>query len=153
MKKMRKLLLLFFLPLSMIILNACHNNDDEKAKYTSSKIEHLVLFKFRPDISQQERQEVINRFMSLQKSLKNGMPYILSIEYGYQNSKEGVHGDFEIAFRVSFASLEDRDYYVGKPFITEFGKYDQAHDDFKNFVGPYLATNNGVLVFDYEVIK
>jgi uncharacterized protein YciU (UPF0263 family) len=120
---------------------------------TGYRLDHWVLFKFKQNITESEKQEVINRFLALKNSLKNGSPYISFIEYGYQNSKEGLNAGFEIGFRVSFTSEADRDYYVGKPFLTVPGTYDQAHDDFKNFVGSYLDPNNGVLVFDYQVIR
>lgn len=137
----------------LLTLNA--NSYNERNHFQEEqRIVHLVLFKFRSNITLQEKNEVINRFMSLKNSLKNGKPY-LTIEYGFQNSKENIKGDYDIGFRVTFASVEDRDYYVGKPFLREPGTFDQMHDDFKNFVGPYLAAasdnpNKGVLVFDFK---
>ncbi|WP_159295213.1 Dabb family protein [Tenacibaculum maritimum] len=116
------------------------------------KIRHIVLFKFKESITTSERNEVIKRFTDLRNTTKNGKKYIHSIEYGNQNSKEGVDKDYEIAFLVTFNSLADRDYYVGKPFLTAPGTFDPQHDAFKNFVGPFLDlenANGGVLVFDY----
>ena len=135
----------------MLILTyiSCDNRKEEDNYEKPQRIEHLVLFKFKPDITPTEKQEVINRFMALKNSLKNGKRYH-NVEYGFQNSKEGLTQGLEIGFRVTFSSEEDRDYYVGKPSLTLAGTYDQDHDDFKNFVGPYLDPNQGVLVFDYN---
>ncbi|WP_162033479.1 Dabb family protein [Chryseobacterium potabilaquae] len=136
---------------------SCNNNNDDMQVPQSMKterIEHLVLFKFKPTVTEQQRQEVVNRFMALRNSLKDGKTY-LKVEYGFQNSMEDVKGNYDVGFRVTFNSLEDRDYYVGKidgqPTPAAF---DPMHDDFKNFVGPFLDVDDpatgGVLVFDYK---
>lgn len=122
------------------------------------RLDHWVLFKFRTDVTESEKKEIITRFLALKDSKKNGASYITLLEYGYQNSRESAKGDYDIGFRVSFNSQADRDYYVGKPFLTAPGDYDPLHDDFKNFVDPYLASDpgnphKGVLVFDYVVKK
>jgi len=159
LKKMRSFIKTLSLGILLICVLATFTSCDDDADDhpEEQRIEHLVLFKFRPDITVQQKQEVISRFMALKNSLKNGKPY-LNVEYGFQNSMESVKGDYDIGFRVTFSSIEDRDYYVGKPFLTAPGTYDPMHDDFKNFVGPYLDSdpanpNKGVLVFDYEVIR
>ncbi|RMZ58009.1 hypothetical protein D1632_17055 [Chryseobacterium nematophagum] len=120
----------------------------------AEKIEHLVLFKFKPSVSTQQRQEVVNRFMALSKSLKDGKPY-LKVEYGIQNSKSPAKGNYDVGFRVTFNSITDRDYYVGKiGGQPDPQTFDQMHDDFKSFVGPLLDLNDpntgGVLVFDFK---
>ncbi len=136
----------------LLTLNA--NSNEQNHFYEEQTIVHLVLFKFRSNITLLEKKEVINQFMALKSSLKYGKPY-LTIEYGFQNSKENIKGDYDIGFTVTFASVEDRDYYVGKPFLSEPRTFDQMHDDFKNFVDPYLAAasdnpNKDVLVFDFK---
>jgi hypothetical protein len=150
-----RLLGLGILLLWMMTFVSCHDDDNyDQSFQEQQRIEHLVLFKFRNNITSQEKQEVVNRFMALKNSLKDGKPYI-TIEYGSQNSQESVKGDYDIGFRVTFASIADRDYYVGKPFLNAPGTFDQMHDDFKNFVDPYLDSdpgnpNKGVLVFDFK---
>lgn len=140
-------IMIFFM--SILACISCDNKREEHDSQKNMRIEHLVLFKFRPNITQAEKQEIINRFMALKNSLKNGKRYH-NIEFGFQNSKEGLSQGLEIGFRVTFSSEEDRDYYVGKPFLSLPGTYDQDHDAFKSFVGPYLDPNQGVLVFDYN---
>lgn len=117
------------------------------------RLDHWVLFKFRKDITAAEKQEVTDRFLALRSSQKNGQLYIPFIEYGYENNNMAKDLHFEIAFRVSFLSSEDRDYYVGKPFQSDPGSFDPMHDAFKNFVGAYLDPAGGALVFDYEVVR
>ena len=115
---------------------------------TEGTVEHIVLFRFKEDVTDAQIQEVTERFVALETSERNGKPYILDIQYGTQNSKEGVARGYELGFIVSFKTLEDRDFYVGRPFI-EGDDYDLEHDAFKEFVGPLLAEENGVLVFDF----
>ncbi|HFK5508551.1 Dabb family protein [Elizabethkingia anophelis] len=112
------------------------------------RLDHWTLFKLKPNISEAQRQEVINGFLALKNSTKNGAAYINLIEYGYPNSKEGADRGFEIGFRVSFSSQADRDYYEGKPFLTQPGTFDPNHDKYRDFVSPFL---DKVLVYDYEV--
>ncbi|AQW92896.1 MULTISPECIES: Dabb family protein [Elizabethkingia] len=102
--------LIFLLTICFI---SCDVKNDDYKFTRECRIEHLVLFKFKPTITPQEKQEVINRFMALNNSLKDGKRYV-KIEYGLQNSKVIAKGNYDIGFRVTFSSLEDRDYYVGK---------------------------------------
>ncbi|KUY28549.1 Dabb family protein [Elizabethkingia ursingii] len=142
-----------FIIILSIFFIACDGRNDNSELTQESRIEHLVLFKFKPTITSEEKQEVINRFMALNNSLKDGKHYV-KIEYGFQNSMVEAKGNYDIGFRVTFKSLADRDYYVGKidgqPVPLE---YDKMHDAFKSFVGPYLDVDDpetkGVLVFDY----
>ena len=147
--------LMCILNIVALYCNALYSDNDYSHK--QQKIEHVVLFKFRPNITAGEKQEIINRFLALKNSRKNGAPYIALLEYGYQNSKEKIKGNYDIGFRVSFTSEADRDYYVGKPFLMAPGTYDPMHEDFKNFVGSYLDSdpenpNKGILVFDYKAL-
>ncbi|AQW92897.1 MULTISPECIES: Dabb family protein [Elizabethkingia] len=112
------------------------------------RLDHWTLFKLKPGISQAQKQEIINGFLALKNNTKNGVPYLNLIEYGEQNSKEGAERGFGIGFRVSFASEADRNYYEGKPFLTEPGTFDPKHDKYRDFVTPFL---DKVLVYDYEV--
>ncbi|WP_426478046.1 Dabb family protein [Chryseobacterium sp. CBSDS_008] len=129
------------------------SNENAHVKGNKERLDHWVLFKFRKDITADDRQKITDRFLKLKSSLKNGKPYIELIDYGYENNYLAKDPDFEMAFRVIFLSQKDRDYYVGKPFQNDPGTFDPMHDDFKNFVGPYLDPERGVLVFDYEVIS
>ncbi|RNA61735.1 hypothetical protein D1631_07225 [Chryseobacterium nematophagum] len=139
--------------ITFISVFSCHNDDSVQPTALKPRIEHLVFFKFKPSVTQAQRKEVVNRFMALRNSLKNGKPYV-EIEYGIQNSKVAAKGNYDVGFRVTFRSLEDRNYYVGKidgqPTPATF---DPMNDDFKNFVKPLLDVDDpstgGILVFDF----
>ncbi len=125
--------------------------------YHRGTLRHLVTFKFKHGITTAQVLEVKNRFLALKnKSLRNGQRFIQSIETGAANSFEGADQGKEIGFLVTFKSEGDRNYYVGQPLINPAHQnlYDAAHLDFKNFVGPLLATpvvSEGVFVFDFTV--
>jgi hypothetical protein len=112
-------------------------------------VKHFVAFKFDHSVTSEDKKLVMKKFLSLkQKCLKNNKPYILSVEAGLANSPEGADQGFEQGYVVTFASEADRNYYVGKPFFTNF---DPAHDEFKNFVGPLLMKQEGAFVFDFSI--
>lgn len=118
--------------------------------YKAGVVRHIVIFRYKETVSTDERREITRRFLALQRSLRHGAPYIVSIEQGAQSSGERLDKDFEQAFLVTFRSEGDRNYYVGKPVITNPGFYDHAHQEFKEFVGAFLAPE-GALVFDYSL--
>ncbi|UTL85631.1 Dabb family protein [Serratia marcescens] len=121
--------------------------------YKPGLLKHIVLFKYKENVTQAQRDAVTSRFISLKRSMRPGAdaPYILSIVEGVQNSGEGMDGGFEQGFIVTFKSEGDRNYYVGKPLVDSEGDYDEAHDAFKQFVAPLLSDDNGVLVFDFSL--
>lgn len=122
------------------------------ADYKVGKIQHIVLFRYKKNISQKQRQQVLQKFLQLKKTAKrNGKPYILSLEAGAMNeSLEGAGQGFDQAYIVEFRSEGDRNYYVGTPAVTDPAFYDPEHEKFKTFVGPLLDVN-GALVFDFAV--
>lgn len=120
--------------------------------YRPGLLRHIVLFQYGEKTTPALRQEIADRFCALAESLRNGKRYIVSIESGSQISPEGLHRGLEHGFIVTFESEGDRNYYLGRPFINDPALYDPAHDQFKQFVGPYLAPGpDGVLVFDFAV--
>ncbi len=122
-------------------------------------VRHFVAFKFKKDIDQVQISKVVSNFLALKTlCVRNGTPYIVSIEVGKANSFEGADQGKQIGFLVTFKSEGDRNYYIGQPLIpvSEFDFYDPAHLRFKNFVGPLLETPvvpNGVFVFDFTLGK
>jgi Stress responsive A/B Barrel Domain len=118
--------------------------------YRPQPVRHLVLFRYRPDVSESERTGVAARFAALIESRRSdGRPYIESVDIGTQMSGEGVGHGFELGVIVTFASLGDRNYYVGSPVVEDPRYFDQQHAAFKESVGLLLAEGEaGVLVFD-----
>ncbi|MDR0253143.1 MAG: Dabb family protein, partial [Brucellaceae bacterium] len=88
--------------------------------FKNGVIQHIVLFRFKPEVSAEQRKEVFDRFLQLKdKAKRNGKPYITSIKAGAQNtSLEGAGQGFDQAFIVQFRSQGDRNYYVGTPVVT-----------------------------------
>lgn len=110
-------------------------------------VTHLVLFRYRAEASEAVRAEVVDRFLGLAATTRDGIPYIVSIVGGPPSGGESAESGFEHAFVVTFASEGDRNYYVGEPVVTDERYLDPVHAAFKRFVGPVLAAD-GVLVFD-----
>ncbi|MFC4278768.1 Dabb family protein [Achromobacter aloeverae] len=121
--------------------------------YQPGLLLHIVLFKYKAEVTAEQKLEVQRRFLALGGSKRAGAAsaYILSITSGSQNSLEGVGQGYEQGYTVAFKSAGDRNYYVGKPVVTDQAYFDSRHDEFKAYVGPLLAPQGGVLVFDYAV--
>ncbi|MFG2950016.1 Dabb family protein [Streptomyces adustus] len=117
------------------------------ADHKPGRVQHIVLFQFKPGTSAKEQAETTRRFRSLKTdAVRHGKPYITSLESGTQTSGEGLGRGMQQGYIVTFASEGDRNYYVGKPIVTDPEFYDPAHESFKNFVRPLLE---GAIVFDF----
>jgi len=128
------------------------DSDLTASDYRPGLLRHIVLFQYRDTTTPGQRQEIATRFHALKKSTRGGREYILSIEFGPQNSPEGLNRNLEHGFIVTFRSEGDRNYYLGEPLIKSPECYDPAHHEFKKFVQPFV-TSAGVLVFDFTVHK
>lgn len=119
--------------------------------YQPGLVQHIVLFRFRDAVTDDERREVADRFRALAESPRpDGERYIVSISAGEQTSGERAGHGFELGFVVTFASEGDRHFYVGAPVQNDPAYFDHRHGAFKEFVGPLLETGGaGVLVFDF----
>lgn len=159
---MKKLASLIGLMISILLAPGAYAQNaltGEEAKvftasdYRPGRTEHIVLFKYKDDVTDEQRQLIRNKFMALKSASKrNGMPYIASIVTGSQNSLERLSKGYEQGFIVTFRSEGDRNYYVGTPAVTDPQYYDPLHNEFKSFVEPFLSDGaNGVLVFDFKV--
>src|SRR3954451_22502611 len=118
--------------------------------YQPGLVRHVVLFRYRDEVTAEQKREVLRRFRALADSPReNGRTFLLSIEGGPQRSGEGAGHDFEHGVVVSFASQGDRNYYVGEPVVDDPRFVDARHAAFKQFVGPLLDEGTrGLLVFD-----
>lgn len=122
--------------------------------YKKGTVQHIVLFRYKDSVTDKQITEINERFLALKdQARRNGQPYIVRLDAGSQNSGEGVDHGYQQGFIVIFSSEGDRNYYVGSPIVTDPGHYDPAHQQFKDFVGPFLADENGVLVFDFSVTE
>lgn len=110
----------------------------------------MVMFRFRPETTVEQRKEVTRRFLALAGLSRrtDGSPVVVSIETGAQNSGENADEGLEQGYLVTFRSEGDRNFYVGRPVVNDARYFDPAHDAFKISVAPYLAS---VVVFDFTV--
>lgn len=117
--------------------------------YGAAPLRHIVLLRFANDVPIATHELMIERFLRLKDDcLRDGRPYIRSIEHGRQESGEGNGLGFEHAFLVTFDSEGDRNFYVGEPIVHDPSCFDPVHHAFKAAIGPTLAPQ-GVLVFDF----
>ncbi|EFW99149.1 stress responsive a b barrel domain containing protein [Grosmannia clavigera kw1407] len=94
---------------------------------------HTVLFQFKEDSQPEAVKKACEHFLSLKDSCiypTTNKPYILSLKGGKDNSPEGMQNGLTHGFVATFASAEDRDYYVSK---------DPVHLAFSKSVGDILA--------------
>lgn len=95
-------------------------------------ITHIVLFKYRPDISWTDLQRHFEDFQSLRQRCirpQTGKPYILSMRMGKNNSWELFSKGMTHAFILEFESQEDLDFYLLQ---------DQVHAEFSRAAHPMI---------------
>jgi hypothetical protein len=136
---MRNLMILAF---SLLLFAACQapQNEEkiiekviEKEIVTMDKaLRHVVLFKFKDGTSEADIQKVVDAFTALPSKID----VIKSIEWGTNNSPEGLDQGFTHCFFLTFASEADREVYLPHPDHKAFGAV----------LGPHL---DKVLVVDY----
>ncbi|MCI0535763.1 MAG: Dabb family protein [Verrucomicrobiales bacterium] len=105
---------------------------EKSSEPKSSKLRHVVSFKFKDGTTKQQIKEVEDAFRSLKKSI----PEIAEFEWGTNNSPEGRNKGCTHGFILTFKSEKDRDTYLPHPAHKEFGK----------LVGPLL---DDVFVIDF----
>lgn len=95
-------------------------------------LRHVVLFKFKEDVSEEQVKEVVDAFSALPDKIDT----IVDYEHGTDVSVENKSAGFTHGFVVSFEDEKGRDAYLPHA----------AHQEFVKLVGPRLED---VLVFDY----
>jgi quinol monooxygenase YgiN len=95
-------------------------------------LRHVVSFKFKEDASTCEIEKVEKAFVAL----KDKIPGILSLEWGKNNSPEGLNKDFTHCFIVTFKDEKAREIYLPHP----------DHKAFVSILKPILAD---VYVIDF----
>ena len=104
----------------------------EALEGTGKLLRHIVLFKFKPEVSADQVQEVVAAF----GALKSKIDTIEDYEWGTDVGVENLSAGFTHCFQVTFRDAAGRDTYLPHP----------AHEDFKKLVGPRIEK---VLVVDY----
>jgi lysophospholipase L1-like esterase len=93
---------------------------------------HVVLFKFKADVTPEQVAEVVQAFAALPGKIDT----IVGFEHGTDVSVEQKAQGFTHAFMVTFKDAAGRDTYLPHP----------AHQEFVKLVGPRIEN---VLVFDF----
>lgn len=99
-------------------------------------LRHVVLFKFKPEATKEQIQEIVAGFQALPKKVDG----VTGFEWGTDNSPEGLSEGFTHCFVVTFKDTKSRDAYLPHP----------AH---KAFVEVLLPRLEKVLVVDYFAQK
>ncbi|HUY90846.1 MAG TPA: Dabb family protein [Pirellulales bacterium] len=95
-------------------------------------LRHVVLYKFKPEVSNSQLQEVIDAFAGLPAKIDT----IIGFEHGVNVSPEGKSEGFTHCFTVTFRDEAGRDAYLKHP----------AHLAYVNVV---RDRREKVIVFDY----
>lgn len=118
-------------------LSATAPSTGHAAKHGAEKLlRHVVLFKFKAEVTPAQVQEVVDAF----RALPSKIDAIHSFEWGTDVSVENKAAGFTHGFLVTFRDEKGRDVYLPHP----------AHQEFVKLVGPRIEN---VLVFDYWSAK
>lgn len=82
------------------------------------QVRHVVVFKYKPDATQEQIQKVNKAF----KDLKKKIPGIVSFEYGINNSPENKDQGFTHVYLLTFEDAAARDAYLPHPEHKKFGE-------------------------------
>ncbi|MFP6886163.1 MAG: Dabb family protein [Opitutales bacterium] len=93
---------------------------ESKTKGKVKMIRHVVCFKFKEDATNEQIAKVEKAFEDLKKKKK--IAEIENLEWGTNNSPEGLNKGFTHCFILSFADEKARDAYLPHPDHKAFGK-------------------------------
>ncbi|MCM2998690.1 MULTISPECIES: Dabb family protein [Paenibacillus] len=95
--------------------------------------EHIVLLKFKPDVSTAKKEEAVMQVYDF----KGNIPGITEITAGMNVTEEKEHMQgYTLGIRVSFESQQACQDYIQHPL----------HQEFLQAIGPYVE---GIIVMDY----
>jgi lysophospholipase L1-like esterase len=114
------------------MLAAFHGPATQASGTSNRVLRHVVLFKFKADVTPTQVQEVIDEFRKLADKIET----VQGFEWGTDVSPEKLADGFTHCFFVTFADEKGRDAYLPHP----------AHQEFVNIAKPRL---DKVLVVDY----
>jgi hypothetical protein len=97
-------------------------------------IRHLLFIKFKPSVTDDQIAEV----QALFESFPGKIPGTLAVEWGVNDSPEGLNREFTHAVQVTFADDAARQTYLPHP----------AHEALKQVFVPLLAD---IIVLDYSL--
>lgn len=114
------------------VLEALESSAPAAAAKPGKVLRHMVLFKFKADVTKEQVQEVVDAFAALPRRISE----IQDFEWGTDVSVENLADGFTHCFFVSFKDEKAREIYLPHP----------AHKEFVQLVGPRI---DKALVVDY----
>ena len=88
-----------------------------QAQTPSQAVRHVVVFKYKPEATPAQIQQVTDAFRALAKSI----PGITGFEDGVNNSPEGKNQGFTHVYLLTFKDAAARDAYLPHPEHKKFG--------------------------------
>ena len=88
------------------------------AQPTAQPVRHVVVFKYTPEATPAQIQQVTDAF----RALATTIPGITAFEDGVNNSPEGKHLGFTHVYTVTFKDAAARDAYLPHPEHKKFGQ-------------------------------
>lgn len=99
-------------------------SEPPKKPMKNNSVQHIVLFKFKPETTEEKVKEIVAAFEALPSKISQ----IKGFQWGTNNSPETHAHGLTHAFILTFDSVKDRDAYLPHPAHGEFGK----------IVGPWI---------------
>ena len=104
----------------------------------SGMVRHVVVFKYTPDATEEQIQEITDALRDLQDKI----PGIVGFEHGINNSPEGKNQGFTHAYLITFENAAARDAYLPHPDHQAFGETLRESGIFEDvFVVDYVPQN------------
>lgn len=99
--------------------NKTFDEPEKPVKMNDSKqLRHIVLFKFKEEVTKTQIEEVEDAFAELPLKIKE----IKGFEWGLNNSPENLNKGFTHGFLLTFDSEKGRDIYLPHPDHKAFGE-------------------------------
>ena len=115
---MKTILTILFLTLAVGVGTTFGGSEPPAKKMKEGVLQHIVLFKFKPETTPEKLQEILSAFVALPSKIKE----IKDLKWGTNNSPEDHAHGLTHAFVLTFDSAKDRDAYLPHPAHKEFGK-------------------------------
>ena len=91
----------------------------DKVEKPGRVLRHVVMYKFRADMTAAQVQEVVDAFQGMVKQIDA----VVGFEYGPNLSKEGKSDGLTHVFCVSFKDESGRDAYLAHPAHAAYAKF------------------------------
>jgi len=104
-------LLMFHASFGLTTAQAAKPKPENRKKVKAKKIQHVVCFKFKEEATKAQIKEVEQAFAALKDKIKE----IDRLEWGTNNSPEGLNKGFTHCFIVTFPNEKAREVYLPHP--------------------------------------